>query len=109
MLVINRLPGVPPTGKRLEIPFIGVVNIRGDRLYHEHISWDQLTVLFQAGLMPEYLPYPYPLSDEKKPEPGKRFEYRVPGAGVQTAQKLANPSALPSNEMLNFKVREVSE
>jgi carboxymethylenebutenolidase len=31
------LPGVPPTGKRVEIPFIAVVNIRGDRLYHEHI------------------------------------------------------------------------
>jgi len=28
------LPGVPPTGKKLHIPMIAVVNIRGDRLYN---------------------------------------------------------------------------
>ena len=28
------LPGVPPTGKKLSIPMIAVVNIRGDRLYN---------------------------------------------------------------------------
>jgi len=28
----------PPTNRRIEIPFTAVVNIRGDRLYHEHIS-----------------------------------------------------------------------
>lgn len=33
------LPGVPPTGKHIEIPMMAVVNIRGDRLYHEHIWW----------------------------------------------------------------------
>lgn len=33
------LPGVPPSGKKLEIPMMAVVNIRGDRLYHEHIWW----------------------------------------------------------------------
>jgi carboxymethylenebutenolidase len=33
------LPGVPPLGRQLEIPMIAVVNVRGDRLYHEHIWW----------------------------------------------------------------------
>jgi carboxymethylenebutenolidase len=33
------LPGVPPSGNQLEIPMIAVVNVRGDRLYHEHIWW----------------------------------------------------------------------
>lgn len=33
------LPGVPPSGSKLRIPMIAVVNIRGDRLYHEHIWW----------------------------------------------------------------------
>ena len=28
------LPGVPPTGKKMEIPMMGVINVRGDRLYH---------------------------------------------------------------------------
>ncbi|KAF7330791.1 hypothetical protein MVEN_02418300 [Mycena venus] len=37
------LPGVPPTGKKFAIPMLGVINIRGDRLYHEHIWWDQGT------------------------------------------------------------------
>ncbi|KAE8409391.1 hypothetical protein BDV37DRAFT_268048 [Aspergillus pseudonomiae] len=32
------IPGIPPTGRHLEIPFVAAVNIRGDRLYHEHIA-----------------------------------------------------------------------
>jgi hypothetical protein len=28
------LPGVPPTGKKISIPLVAVVNIRGDRLYN---------------------------------------------------------------------------
>lgn len=47
------MPGVPPTNKPLEVPFTSVVNIRGDRLYHEHIAWDQATLLRQLGLLPE--------------------------------------------------------
>lgn len=100
----NRLPGVPPTGKDLRIPFTAVVNIRGDRLFHEHIAWDQLTVLFQLGLMPEYLPFPYPVAESTS---GKKIEYRVPGTGLDTARKLADEASIPSNEMFNFKHREV--
>ncbi|KAJ8102921.1 hypothetical protein POJ06DRAFT_59046 [Lipomyces tetrasporus] len=103
------IPGIPPTGKHLRIPFTAIVNIRGDRLYHEHISWDQATVLVQLGLMPEYLPFPYPLPTGKLPSPGKRFEYRVPAAGVETAMKLADESSMPSNLMLEFQIREVNE
>lgn len=33
------LPGVPPSGRRIELPMMAVVNFRGDRLYHEHIWW----------------------------------------------------------------------
>ncbi|KAF5862604.1 hypothetical protein ETB97_011510 [Aspergillus alliaceus] len=103
------LPGVPPTGKPLRIPFTSVVNIRGDRLYHEHIAWDQATVLVQLGLMPEYLPFPYALPGGQLPGPGKRFEYRVPAAGVETAMKLQDEHAVPSNGMFEFKVREVDD
>ncbi|RFU30473.1 hypothetical protein B7463_g5875, partial [Scytalidium lignicola] len=102
------IPGIPPTGKKLRIPFTSIVNIRGDRLYHEHIAWDQLTVLFQLGLMPKYLPIPYALPNGPKPETGKRLEYRVPGAGYETAEKLVNESAIPSNEMFKFAVNEAS-
>jgi carboxymethylenebutenolidase len=84
-----------------------VVCVRGDRLYHEHIAWDQASALFQLGLMPEYLPFPYQLPNGAKPAPGKKFEYRVPAAGVETAKKMLDKNSLPSNEMFGFKVREV--
>ncbi|KAF4629303.1 hypothetical protein G7Y89_g8846 [Cudoniella acicularis] len=101
------LPGIPPTGKHVRVPFTSVVNIRGDRLYHEHIAWDQASVLIQLGLMPEYLPYPYPLPDGTKPAEGKGFEYRVPAAGVETANKIQDKNSEPSNEMFKFEIREV--
>ena len=101
------LPGIPPTGRKVEVPVTSVVNIRGDRLYHEHISWDQTTVLIQLGLLPEYLPYPYDIPGRKRGE-GKRFEYRVPGAGRETAQKLRDKNSVPSNEMLKGGIREAS-
>src|ERR1700761_9522649 len=97
MLMQYRAPGIPPTGKHCELPFTSVVNIRGDRLYHEHISWDQATVLRQLGLLPDYLPYPYPLANGQVPGRGKRFEYRVPAAGVETAEKLLDESSVASN------------
>lgn len=86
-----------------------VVNVRGDRLYHEHIAWDQATVLIQLGLMPEYLPFPYPLADGRTPAPGKKFEYRVPAGGAETADKLVDETAVPSNAMFEFAVREVDD
>lgn len=101
------MPGIPPTGRKVEVPFTAVVNIRGDRLYHEHISWDQGTVLRQLGLLPDYLPYPYPLPDGRVPSPGKRIEYRVPVTGISTAQKMRDRNSEPSNEMFEFTIREV--
>ncbi|EON97263.1 putative lea domain protein [Phaeoacremonium minimum UCRPA7] len=101
------IPGIPPTGLKLEVPFTAVVNIRGDRLYHEHISWDQGTVLRQLGLLPEYLPFPHPLPNGKTPALGNHFEYRVPVTGTASASKLRDRGSEPSNEMLQFKIREV--
>lgn len=101
------LPGVPPTHKHLRIPFVAVVNIRGDRLYHEHIHWDQGTALAQAGLLPTYLPFPYALSDGRTAAPGKRFEYRVPAAGAEIAAKFEDAGAVASNGMFEYGIREV--
>ncbi|KAI0871766.1 hypothetical protein GGS24DRAFT_469960 [Hypoxylon argillaceum] len=103
------LPGVPPTHKPLRIPFTSVVNIRGDRLYHEHIHWDQGTALAQAGLLPAYLPFPYALPGGRVAAPGKRLEFRVPVAGAETAAKLEDAGARPSNAMFEFAVREVDD
>lgn len=104
------LPGIPPTGKKLRIAFTAIVNIRGDRLYHEHISWDQTSALIQLGLLPDYLPFPYPLEDGSHPAPGKHFEYRVPGAGVDTVLKILDKNSVSSNNMLeHYKIREVPD
>ncbi|KAF8914153.1 hypothetical protein CPB84DRAFT_1669963 [Gymnopilus junonius] len=89
------LPGVPPTGKQLDIPMIAVVNVRGDRLYNEHIWWDQATVLRQAGILPSHLPF-----SDTKAEPGvPSARLRLPVAGVESAQKLINEIEGRSNEM----------
>ena len=51
------LPGVKPTGKYVEVPLVAIINFRGDKLYHEHIYWDQASVLAQIGLIdPKNLP-----------------------------------------------------
>jgi carboxymethylenebutenolidase len=105
-LTMSRLPGVPPTHLKAAIPFTAVVNIRGDRLYHEHISWDQGTALRQLGLLPEYLPFPHPLPPDKALPDGAKAEYRVPVLGVETADKLRNRKAVPSNEMFKYAIRE---
>jgi carboxymethylenebutenolidase len=45
------LPGIEPTGKRVEVPLVAIVKFRGDKLAHEHIYWDQASVLVQLGLL----------------------------------------------------------
>ncbi|MFD4841095.1 dienelactone hydrolase family protein [Achromobacter sp. NPDC058515] len=72
------LPGVPPTGKYVEIPLVAIVKFRGDKLYHEHIYWDQASVLVQVGLL-----------DPKG----------LPTAGRETAAKLLDET-LPSNTLM---------
>lgn len=72
------LPGLSPTGKYFEIPMLAVVHFRGDKLYNEHIYWDQASVLVQLGLLdPTGLPI----------------------AGIATAKKLID-ERLPSNTLM---------
>ena len=72
------LPGIAPTGRTVQIPMLGVVKFRGPKLCHEHIYWDQASVLVQIGhLDPTGLPI----------------------AGVETAHKLLDES-LPSNTLM---------
>ncbi|EXL90510.1 carboxymethylenebutenolidase [Fusarium odoratissimum NRRL 54006] len=67
---------------------------------------DQGTALRQLGLMPEYLPFPYPVPNAAG-GPGTKYEYRVPMAGIEAATKMRDRNGVPSNEMFNFKVGEV--
>ena len=51
------LPGIPPTGKRVEIPFVAIIQFEGDKIAHEHLYWDQASVLVQLGLLDRTLPF----------------------------------------------------
>ena len=72
------LPGVAPTGKHVKIPLVVIVHFRDGKLAHEHIYWDQASVLVQLGLIDAT---------------------ELPVAGVETAEKVLNPS-LPANELI---------
>lgn len=61
------LPGVAPTGKRVEIPLVAIVRFRDGKLAHEHIYWDQASVLRQIGL----------LTDPNLPVQGVETAWRV--------------------------------
>jgi hypothetical protein len=42
------LPGIEPTGRRVELPFVVIVQFEGNKLAHEHLYWDQASVLVQG-------------------------------------------------------------
>lgn len=72
------LPGVPPTGRPVEIALVAIVGFRDGKVAHEHIYWDQASVLVQVGLL----------------DPAG-----LPVAGVETARKVTDNS-LPSNRLM---------
>lgn len=45
------LPGVLPTGKKVETTVVVIVGFKGGKISHEHIYWDQAGVLVQVGLL----------------------------------------------------------
>lgn len=72
------LPGIAPTGRRVEVPLVAIVRFVGDKVAHEHIYWDQASVLVQIGrLDPTGLPV----------------------AGIETARKVIDKTK-PSNALM---------
>jgi carboxymethylenebutenolidase len=45
------LPGVAPTHRHVEVALVAIVQFRNGKLAHEHIYWDQASVLKQIGLL----------------------------------------------------------
>ena len=72
------LPGVAPTGRKVEVPLVAIVKFRDGKVAHEHIYWDQASVLVQIGLL----------------DPAG-----LPVAGMATAKKVAD-KGLPSNALM---------
>jgi carboxymethylenebutenolidase len=72
------LPGIAPTGKRVECATVAIIQFRDGKLFNEHIYWDQASVLVQLGLLDSS---------------------RLPVVGVETARKVEDPT-LPSNRIM---------
>ena len=77
------LPGIAATGRRVEVPLVVVVQLKGDDIVSERIYWDQASVLAQLGLIDAS---------------------RLPVAGAETARKLLDPT-LPSNSLIERAVK----
>jgi carboxymethylenebutenolidase len=45
------LSGLPATGRRAEFALVGVIRFQADKVAHEHLYWDQATVLSQLGVL----------------------------------------------------------
>jgi carboxymethylenebutenolidase len=72
------LPGIAPTGKQVKVALVAIVKFRDGKLAHEHIYWDQASVLKQIGLL-----------DAAK----------LPICGMESAHKVLDPK-LPGNQLL---------
>jgi carboxymethylenebutenolidase len=73
------LPSVAPTGRRVRLAFCVVVGFEDGKVSHEHIYWDQASLLVQVGLI----------------EPS-----RLPVTGVEQAENVLDPRAKPLNELI---------
>lgn len=65
------LPGVAPTNRRVEVALVAIVQFRDGKLAHEHIYWDQASVLKQIGLLKDTT---------------------LPVCGAESARKAADPN-----------------
>jgi carboxymethylenebutenolidase len=77
------LPGLAPTGRRVEVAVGSVVKMEGEKLAHEHIYWDQGSVLAQLGLI-----------DAEK----------LPVVGAAAARKILD-RRVPVNTLMKGKAR----
>jgi carboxymethylenebutenolidase len=47
----SMIPGIRPTGKYVELPHVVVMKFRGNKIEHEHVYWDQASLLTQIGVL----------------------------------------------------------
>jgi carboxymethylenebutenolidase len=74
------LPGVPPTGKPVRLAVCVVAGFQNGKLNHEHIYWDQASLLVQLGLL----------------DPAG-----LPVIGAEQAERVLAPRAIPANALLD--------
>jgi carboxymethylenebutenolidase len=76
------LPGVAPTGKPVRLAFCVVVGFADGKVAHEHIYWDQASLLAQLGLLD---PAAFPVT------------------GAEQAETVLDPRAHPLNELIRSR------
>jgi carboxymethylenebutenolidase len=81
------VPGVPPTGRRVRLAVCVVAGFRDSKLTHEHIYWDQASLLVQLGLLDRA---------------------GLPVTGAEQAEKLLAPRTVPANGLLGLDWSEAS-
>jgi len=86
------LPGIAPTNRNVEIAMVSVVAVKGGKLVHEHVYWDQASVLMQIGALdPNNVP-------KQLKEKGCE---KLPVVGREASMKLLDPDAVPANDLLD--------
>src|SRR5271166_1341196 len=78
------LPGIPPTGKRVEVPMVAIVQFEGDKVAHEHIYWDQASLLV-------------PGRPVRSHAPSSRRRDRGASAEPHSTDERAHPSRVEQN------------
>jgi carboxymethylenebutenolidase len=73
------LPGIAPTGRRVRLAFCVVVGFQDGKVAHEHIYWDQASLLVQVGLLDQTA---------------------LPVTGAEQAANVLDPRANPLNELI---------
>ena len=73
------LPGVPPTGRRVEVAIVVVVQFEDGKIAGERIYWDQASVIAQVGLV----------------DAGK-----LPVTGIEASRKVVDPAREASNSLI---------
>ena len=79
----NMIADACVTGKRVEVPLVVIVRVRDGKLAHEHIYWDQASVLAQLGLIDaDKLPVGAAASARKALDPGLAANTLIRRAGL---------------------------
>ncbi|KAJ8702499.1 hypothetical protein PTI98_001207 [Pleurotus ostreatus] len=94
------LPGIPPTGKRLEFPVVGIVAFRGDKMFFEHMYEAPFTMLIHVGLIQSQFLTRYWDQASVLVQLDLLDPTNLPVAGVDVARKVLDPFGVPSNTLL---------
>ncbi|KAK2807324.1 hypothetical protein FQN50_005479 [Emmonsiellopsis sp. PD_5] len=92
------LPGVPPTGKEVSIAVVSIVTVRGGKVCHENVYWDQASVLVQVGLLDAgNVPGGFKGKENGDVEGGADV---LPVVGAEEARKVLDEGSVGSNGLL---------